>query len=295
MHPWRAIAERIQAVIGMSFQPSAPTPVSGGCVNDAMVLADGRQRFFVKLNRADTVRMYEAEAEGLAAIAAARTLRVPVVIDSGVVADIAYLALEYLEPGEPGGRGGDAALGDALAAMHGHTAEQFGWHRDNTIGTTPQPNAWHNDWIGFLRERRIGYLLDRACARGADARLRELGDELLLRLPELFSGYTPVPSLLHGDLWGGNWLTLASGEPAVFDPAVYYGDREADLAMTELFGGFAPRFYAAYEAAWPLDAGYAQRKDLYNLYHVLNHFLLFGGGYDRQARVMAARLLALLR
>lgn len=291
MHPWKAIADRIQFLIGGSFRPTAPEPVSGGCINDAMVLSDGAQHFFVKLNRGDKVGMYEAEAEGLSAIAATHTVRVPGVIDFGVAEDTAYLVLEYLQPG---GCGGDGALGESLAAMHHHTTTRFGWHRDNTIGATPQPNAWHEDWLCFLRERRIGYLLDRACARGGDARLRDLGDELLHRLPELFGGYTPVPSLLHGDLWGGNWATLASGEPAVFDPAVYYGDREADLAMTELFGGFSPRFYAAYQAAWPLDAGYALRKDLYNLYHVLNHFLLFGGGYARQAQAMASRLLAQL-
>ena len=123
----------------------------------------------------------------------------------------------------------------------------------------------------------------------------ELGQRLSARLPDLFDGYTPEASLLHGDLWGGNWGVDVSGEPVLFDPAVYYGDREADLAMTELFGGFSREFYAAYRQAWPLDAGYSTRKKLYNLYHVLNHFNLFGGGYLSQAQGMIDALSSEIR
>jgi fructosamine-3-kinase len=177
--------------------------------------------------------------------------------------------------------------------QHRVTAPRFGWHRDNTIGATPQQNAWHDDWVRFFREQRLGFQLDLAAANGLDARVVERGRDLGERCGAFFSSYRPVPSLLHGDLWGGNWGVVAGvREPAIFDPAVYYGDREADLAMTRLFGGFGPRFYAAYQSAWPLDQAAGTRRTLYNLYHVLNHFSLFGGGYGRQAAAMIDKLLA---
>jgi len=286
---WSTIAAHITDVTGKGFKPAAPRAAGGGCINEAVVLADGSRRFFVKTNSAARLAMFEAEAEGLAAIAATASVRVPQPVCHGAAAERSYLVLEYLALD---GRGGDEALGIALAAMHGHTAARFGWHRDNTIGSTPQPNAWLDDWPAFLRERRLGHLLRLIAARSGPTSLLRQGEKLLDGLEGFFSGYTPLPSLLHGDLWGGNWATLEAGEPVIFDPAVYHGDREADLAMTELFGGFSPRFYAAYRDAWPLDAGYAVRKDLYNLYHVLNHYLLFGGGYARQAETLMTRLLA---
>jgi fructosamine-3-kinase len=289
---WKSIAERIAAATEGPFSPATPRVIGGGCINEAVILEDGSCRFFVKTNRSEYADMFAAEAEGLVTIAATRTVRVPQVVCHDVADGRAFLALEYLPLG---GHGGDEALGRALAAMHGHGVDRFGWHRDNTIGSTPQPNTWSDDWIVFLRERRLGQMLERVGADGGEARLLRLGEELLGRLGGFFVAYTPVSSLLHGDLWGGNRATLDSGEPVIFDPAVYYGDREADLAMTELFGGFSPRFYAAYREAWPLDVGYAVRKDLYNLYHVLNHYLLFGGGYGRQAESLMLRLLAQLR
>jgi fructosamine-3-kinase len=149
--------------------------------------------------------------------------------------------------------------------------------------------------VAFFRERRLRYQLDLAGRNGYSGRLSPQADELLERLDRFFTDYQPVPSLLHGDLWGGNWAAAAGGEPVIFDPAVYYGDREADLAMTRLFGGFGAGFYAAYEAAWPTDAGARTRGDLYNLYHVLNHVNLFGDGYIPQARAIIRGLLAQLR
>lgn len=167
------------------------------------------------------------------------------------------------------------------------TANQFGFAQDNFIGTTRQPNARKADWIDFWREQRLGFQLQLAAKDGHGGQLQSLGEKLLDALPAFFAGYTPLPSLLHGDLWSGNHAFLPDGTPAVFDPAVYYGDRECDLAMTELFGGYPADFYAAYRAAWPLDAGYARRRDLYNL----NHANLFGGGYVRQAEQMMRVLL----
>ena len=180
-------------------------------------------------------------------------------------------------------RGDFAALGRMLATLHRSHGDEFGWPRDNYIGATPQPNGRSASWRDFWRERRLGPQLALAKRHGYPIDIGNVGD--------LLDGHEPAPSLLHGDLWSGNAAFLASGAPALFDPAVYYGDREADLAMTELFGGFPRQFYAAYEAAWPLAPGYERRKHLYNLYHLLNHLNLFGGGYLAQVR-SALRLLA---
>jgi fructosamine-3-kinase len=175
--------------------------------------------------------------------------------------------------------------------MHRTARDHFGWDRDNTIGSTPQHNAPCGEWVTFWREHRLGFQLDLAARQGYGGRLQKLGERLLADLTGLID-HDPRPSLLHGDLWGGNIGYDREGNPVIFDPAVYYGDREADLAMTELFGGFGSGFYAAYEEAWPLDPGYSVRKTLYNLYHILNHLNLFGSGYLGQAQTMTERLLA---
>ncbi|MFN2308698.1 MAG: fructosamine kinase family protein [Gammaproteobacteria bacterium] len=287
MQPWPRIREHLRAETGVRLS-DAREAVAGGCINEAVrVRGEGRD-FFVKLNAADLADMFAAEAEGLRAIAETHTVRVPAPVCWGVAGDTAYLVLEHLSFGR-GGRG--AVLGEQLAAMHHATRADFGWHRDNAIGSTPQLNTPTHDWISFWRERRLGYQLQLAARNGWGGELHDLGERLLVDMPALFDGYRPQASLLHGDLWSGNHAYLADGQPVIFDPAVYYGDREADLAMTELFGGFGSDFYAGYRAAWPLDAGYATRKTLYNLYHILNHLNLFGGGYQGQALRMTRELL----
>ncbi len=289
-----ALARHIAAATGRAFTPAAHQGVGGGCINRALVLEGDAQRYFVKLNTADRLAMFKAEAEGLHEIAATHTVRVPLPVCSGVAANQAFLVLEYLPL-----RGLDAqaqeTLGRQLAQMHRATAPRFGWKRDNTIGSTPQPNSETEDWVAFWRAQRLEFQLGLAADNGYGESLQHQGEKLLDQLPAFFRDYQPAVSLLHGDLWGGNAATTDTGEPVVFDPAVYYGDREADLAMTELFGGFSARFHAAYREAWPLDAGYRVRKNLYNLYHVLNHLNLFGGGYRTQAQQMIERLLADVR
>jgi len=286
-----AIAAAIERATGEPFTPRADRAAGGGCINSARIIegSDGR-RYFVKTNHTRRLAMFEAEAAGLEAIRATGAVRAPRPICSGVSGDEAWLVLEYLEMR---GRGSAAELGRRLAALHRHTWDRYGWHRDNTIGSTPQINTACQDWIEFYRTHRLGYQYALAARHGAPRRLIERGERLIAGLDGFFVSYRPVPSLLHGDLWGGNH-GYADGEPVIFDPAVYYGDREADLAMTELFGGFAGDFYAAYREAWPLETGYRVRKDLYNLYHVLNHFNLFGGGYLGQAERMTDALLAQL-
>jgi fructosamine-3-kinase len=199
--------------------------------------------------------------------------------------------MEYLEL-RPLSSSSARVLGEQLAALHTHTSKQYGWERSNTIGSTPQANAWCSDWVEFWRERRLRPQYALAREHGYEGRLQRDGGRLMDRLADVFSGYTPTASLLHGDLWSGNAASDAFGSPVVFDPATYYGDREADIAMTELFGGYPADFYAAYRASYPLDDGYRERKTLYNLYHVLNHLNLFGGGYLKQAEAMAAQVLA---
>jgi fructosamine-3-kinase len=288
MTDWHSIAEQIASASGRPFNPERPQTVGGGCINRAVVLSDGDQRLFVKLNDAAMLPMFEAESAGLAEMAATKSIRVPVPICTGVAGRDSFIAMEHLELG---GRGDAAAAGRQLAAMHRATRERFGWDRDNTIGSTPQRNTEHHDWVSFWAEQRLGFQLDLAARNGYGGRLQQRGERLRERFGVLID-HAPAASLLHGDLWGGNLGYARSGEPVIFDPACYYGDREADLAMTELFGGFGGQFRSAYEEAWPLAPGYAVRKQLYNLYHILNHLNLFGGGYLSQAEMMIDRLLS---
>lgn len=304
------ISAAISRASGSPFSAAHSRAVHGGDISQAFKLSDGTRTFFVKLQPAARIALFETESAGLAQLDAAQALRVPQAVCHGIAAGQAYLVLEYL----PLVSQGDAALlGRQLAQQHRVTAPQFGWARDNWIGATPQPNGGRDDWIDFWREQRFGYQLRLAAENGYGGALQTGGEILLAHLDAFFDGHMPVPSLLHGDLWGGNHGFLANGaydlscpsghrksespcgNPVVFDPAVYFGDRECDLAMSELFGGFAPDFHAAYREAWPLDTGYAVRKTLYNLYHVLNHANMFGGSYVAQAARMIAQLLAHIR
>ncbi len=246
---------------------------------------------FVKFAPDDRAWVLEAEAEGLHALASASAIRVPTVFGVGVAANRAWLALEWFDLRSPA-RGSEARLGELLAQQHRKTSGTFGWHRTNTIGLTRQVNDPDTDWGRFYVTRRLEPQLALAESNGECGRLIDRGRLLCERVPALLGGHAPAPSLLHGDLWAGNHAEDSAGHPLVFDPAIYFGDREADLAMTRLFGGYGREFYAAYDAAWPLEPGASERMPLYNLYHVLNHLNLFGGGYRRQAEDMIERLLA---
>jgi fructosamine-3-kinase len=289
---WRNIEQQIASITGKAFKVVNDGGVGGGCINTAYKITGQDQReYFVKFNRADKLDMFEAEADGLRELANAQAVLVPEPVATGIEGSQAYIILEYLPFG-----GGDAGamrhFGEQLAQLHRYTKEQYGWHRDNTIGATHQPNHWENDWPRFWRKHRLGFQLELAGRNGLSSRALKKGERLLDQLESFFTDYTPEASLLHGDLWGGNYAVTFTGEPVIFDPAVYFGDREADIAMTELFGGFGRDFYAAYNSAWPLDDGYEIRKTFYNLYHILNHYNLFGGGYGSQAEGMTDRLLA---
>jgi protein-ribulosamine 3-kinase len=282
-----AINAAITQATGVAFRPVRQQSIGGGCINQSFKLTDTQRSFFVKLNDASRLAMFEAEAAGLQEIASTQSLRVPLPVCHGVADEQAFLVLEYLNLCS---HGDAAALGQQLAQMHSQIQNHFGWRRDNTLGSTSQINTPAQDWPSFVRDQRIGVQLRLAAENGYGGQLQTQGEKLMADLHLFFSDYQPQASLLHGDLWGGNHGYLVDATPVIFDPAVHYGDRECDLAMTELFGGFAPAFYAAYRAAWPLDAGYAVRKTLYNLYHILNHANMFGGGYAAQANQMIAKL-----
>jgi fructosamine-3-kinase len=249
---------------------------------------------FVKSGLATALAMYEAEAAGLAALRAVGAIRVPEVRFCGLEAGQARIVLERLEL-RGLGRASGIALGRALAQLHRATGPHYGWPTDNFVGASPQENTPDDVWPRFYAQRRLRPQLRRAAENGMERNLVAQGEKLAEKVAAFFVGGHPPASLLHGDLWSGNASALPDGTPVVFDPACYWGDREADLAMTELFGGFPESFYAAYREAWPLAEGFETRKTLYNLYHVLNHFNLFGASYLGQTRRMIEKLLAELR
>jgi protein-ribulosamine 3-kinase len=294
----QALGRAIAQASGAGFKVASMEPVSGGCIHQAFAItgkgAAGEQRFFAKTNAPDQAPMFAAEADGLQALRDAKSLTVPGVVAHGSDDDLAWLVLEWLELAALDAASG-AQLGAALAAQHRVGQAKFGWERDNFIGATVQVNGWSDDWLAFWRENRLLAQLRIAARQRLPSRMIDRGERLVADCEAFFRGYVPARSLLHGDLWGGNARALEDGRPVVFDPAVYVGDREADLAMTELFGGFPKDFHAAYRAAWAPHDNYRVRRDFYNLYHVLNHANLFGGGYVNQAEKSIEKLLAEIR
>lgn len=293
---WSKIADSISEATQTPFVITRTSPISGGYTNQSWHLegkdidkqSGGQKHYFVKLNSADKASMFAVEQAGLSALAATHTIRVPLIIAYGVADLHAYIVLEYFDLYH---KGSNLQLGSQLADLHHVQAAQFGWHQNNTLSLTPQYNTWSSDWLSFWRDHRLGFQLELAAHNGFTGKLQELGRGVKDALPDFFADYRPEPSLLHGDLWGGNYAFLGDGTPVIFDPAPYFGDRETDIVMTELFGGFDPEFYTAYDAAYPLDAGYKKRKTLYNLYHILNHCNLVGSSYLKQAEGMMQRLL----
>ncbi len=251
--------------------------VGGGDINQAARVTTGRSRYFVKWNPRPLPRLFEAEARGLRLLTSARAVRVPEVV--ALVEQPPALVLEWIEA--HGSKADVAeALGRQLAQQHRAHGASYGLDHDNYIGANPQINRPSPSWIEFFRERRLGFQAELARRNGyLDNRRAAALERLMARLDEWIDEAACLPSLLHGDLWGGNFMAGPHGEPVLIDPAVYFGDREAEIAFTELFGGFGPRFYAAYDEAWPRAPGYTDRRDLYNLYHLLNHLNLFGEGY----------------
>jgi len=260
--------------------PGTPTPVGGGCIHQAHRWGN----YFIKSNKDHHAHAFACEANGLRTIAATQTLRTPEVIATGHSDGLAVLILEHLEL-RPSGD--EVQLGEQLAALHRTTSPTFGFCEDNYIGSTPQTNTPSPSWASFFSDNRLGSMFDRLQSAGVTFRDT---DRLLKRIDELVPKQ-PTASLLHGDLWSGNRAFLPDGSPVIFDPACYYGDAACDIAMTRLFGGYSETFYDAYRSNNETIDTRSHIEDLYNLYHILNHALLFGGTYINQATQIIRRLL----
>lgn len=287
---WQIIIQHIESATRQPFKLLKAQALVGGDINAAYRLQGEDRSFFIKLNSPARFSMFEAEAAGLQDLAQTQSIRVPKFIVCGSTTEHAFLVLEYIALNNLNTHS-EQLLGQQLAQMHRQKQAYFGWHRDNTIGSTTQINNHCQDWVTFWQQR-LGYQLKLAAANGYGGHLQTLGEKLRADLKPWFSGYQPQPALVHGDLWGGNVAADEQGNPVIYDPACYFGDRETDIAMTELFGGFGSAFYQAYQAVYPLDSGYDRRKTLYNLYHILNHLNLFGQGYLHRAENMLNKLLA---
>ncbi len=287
----RAVEQAVLAATGRKIRIAGSSPVGGGCIHDARLLElEGGGRLFLKSNASVPDDLFPAEAEGLRALAGVEAIRVPRDPVTGRAGGVRFLAMEAIATGRPKA-GFFEDFGRCFATLHRRSAEgagdlrrrpeeRFGFPHDNYLGATPQPNDWSGDWVELFRTRRLGHQLELARRQGrSDADLDRLGERLLDRLGDWLDLPDEPGCLLHGDLWSGNFLADAEGAPVLVDPAAYYGHREADLAMTELFGGFAPAFYDAYEETWPLPPGSPERREIYKLYHLLNHLNLFGRGY----------------
>lgn len=288
MSLWYQVEKAISEHTGSAYKISQQKEIGGGCINSAYKISDGKTDWFVKTNTASLIDMFTSEAESLNEMASSNTVKVPRALCSGTAGEHSYLVLDYLDLT---GAADMPLFANQLAAMHKNTAATFGWHRSNVIGATTQENTEKNNWLDFWREQRLNFQLELAQESGCGKELLKQGERLSDCLDEFFVDHEPQPSMLHGDLWGGNYSALKNGAPVIFDPAFYYGDREADIAMTSLFGGFNQSFYDAYNKAWPLDAGFETRKNIYNLYHIINHFNLFGGGYETQAVAMVHQIM----
>ena len=258
--------------------------VSGGCIADSRKLQlESGKVFFLKQLRGSNSGAFDAEERGLEELRKSGTVNVPEVVCKGPD----FLLLQWIEAGYSRSRSSMEMLGRQFAELHRYRGKKFGLSDDNLLGDSPQSNNPSKEgrlnWAVFYAENRLEFQTNLAVKNGyVTPEMRNLMDNLIKKVPGLISGTEEEPSLLHGDLWSGNYLIDERGIPWLIDPAVYYGHREADLAMTSLFGGFSNTFYSAYKSAYPISPGYAEREPLYQLYHLLNHLNLFGTGYYGQ-------------
>lgn len=276
------IKTKIESLISDKIISSSS--LGGGCINDSQMLTTKTgKKYFLKSNSYLTADTFYKEANGLNEIASSKTIKVPLVISF----DDDFILLEYISSGNRT-RIFFEDFGRKFADMHKHYSKHFGFYENNYIGSTPQLNIVNDEeksnWQRFYFNKRLLYQIILAEKNGyLTKELNKAFVSLENKMDLIFDGYKAQPSLLHGDLWSGNYMIDQNGEACLIDPAVYYGDREADLAMTKLFGGFGYDFYQSYNEAYPLEPGYEFRENIYKLYHVLNHLNLFGTGYYQQA------------
>jgi len=285
------LIQEIAAVSNLSLQEENSTHLLIEGRISKYKVQDADRHYFLKTASLKDLPILIAEKKSLNALNVAGAIKVPEVFFIGETSTCSFLISEYLELKKENSFSGEI-LGKQLALLHQNSNELFGLDEDNWIGFSPQKNDWHKNWISFFKEYRLHPQFIWAFKRGYRSDLEEKANRLMEILPLFFEQYKPNPSLLHGDLWSGNWGTINHNVPVVFDPAIYYGDREADLAMTKLFGGFPQIFYDAYNYQWALDYGFKVRQNLYNLYHLLNHLTLFGEVYLRQTTNVLDQLLS---
>jgi len=288
---WNEIVTNLADELGGRLRFSEAVAVSGGDINAAYELRCGLQKFFVKLNSPDKLPMFEQEAQMLKQLEQSGLLRVPRPLVTGVTGSHAYIAMEFLSLQSVAEQSA-ARLGEGLAQLHQITAEQYRWSAAGWLGLSRQLNEQSTNWCEFWRSQRLGFQQRLAVRNGLPPHIAARLELLTDSLEALLGNYQPAAALLHGDLWHANCGVDEAGRPAIFDPACYYGDPEADLALTELFGGFPESFYEAYWQVHPRMVEYEVRSQLYQLYHVLNHFNLFGGLYGNRAGTMIELLLA---
>lgn len=284
------LEEAIERRYGGGVTVNSRRGVGGGSINrtGTITLSNG-ETLFLKENSRSHTDLFKAEALGLEALRRAEGPRVPEPIALYEAGNDQFLLMEAITPGRKGGNF-FSRFGRELAKLHrSNRAERFGFSMDNHIGSTPQPNGRRERWVAFFGEQRLRFQVELAAERGLADNAMVRGVEAIIGKLDSLLPEPEHPSLLHGDLWGGNYMVDEAGEPVLIDPAVYYGHREADLAMTELFGGFGREFYRSYDEAFPLQPDYRSRVDLYNLYHLLNHLNLFGGGYAGSCRSIIRR------
>lgn len=284
-----AVSSVLGEALGENVSISDFTPASGGCINNGGTIRTTEGSFFVKWNSATVYPgMFAAEAKGLGLLGNPAGLKIPAVSAVGQAEGNQFIIMEHIESRM---RKPDfwEDLGTGLAVLHGNTQPAFGLDHDNYIGSLPQHNKTHPSWTEFFIEERLQPMLHLLRDRGdVDSSLMAMTERLFAKLDGFFP--QEAPALIHGDLWSGNLMVGSSGEPCLIDPAVYYGHREAELSFTRLFGGFQRNFYDAYNAAFPLESDFNERVDVYNLYPLLVHANLFGGGYLEQAESIVKSL-----
>ena len=295
MYNWQNITHKIAQKSGKQVQPHPVRKISGGDINAAFIVGAGENSLFIKLNTQSRLEMFRAEEFGLQSIRTTSSIAVPAVYCTDVCEQHAFIAMQRLAI-RPPVKNSHRHFGRKLALMHSNTRTVYGADTNNTIGTTPQLNTTMQNWYEFWCQNRLYYQLNLVKQSNAPmgGSLIDDGYELGEKMPQLFEDM-PVASCLHGDLWQGNWAFDEQGQAHIFDPAHYFGDRETDIAMTRLFGAAHPDFYAAYNDAYPLCDNYTTRETFYNIYHILNHYHLFGGSYLHQAHQMIRRVLSELR
>ena len=291
---WQEINIGISVAKKYDFEPVQCLPLSSGITGETFRLQAKSESIFLKRIDINKSSILNSEAEGLKAISNTNSLKTPRIFAKGESENFAWLALEFVSLRTPDSNCA-IKMGESLAAMHQNQNDFHGWHSNNWIGANKQRNSFLNDWPKFFKEFRLLPQLNQALDNNLDTSVFDNGQLLLEEISKLFTNYYPDPSLLHGDLWAGNWASDLEGNPIAFDPACYYGDRETDIAMTELFAGFHQDFYDAYNSANPIDKGYIDRKSVYNLYHILNHFNIFGVSYEQQASDLIQKSLSVIR